>query len=226
MNVKEETKKAANIFNNFFSSVGDKLANKIIKCGSHNRTGEQQTESPINTGCLNAFKIIEEDEICKIIKSMKGGTAPGFDRVTVEIIKENSNILVKPLTFIINQSIKNGIFPEIYKKTKIIPIFKSGDKTNPTNYRPISLTSNIAKIYEKVIKKRLLDFVNKTNLLNKNQFGFRENIGTNDAIAKLTTLITNSLDNHEKCAGIFIDLQKAFDSVSHEKLISKLKKME
>lgn len=115
------------------------------------------------------------------------------------------------------------LFRVITKKTIISPIFKSGNPEEINNYRPISVISNIAKIFEKVVKKRILQFIRNNNIIHDNQFGFMENRSTQDAIAKLSSSIHYSLDQSLKSIGIFIDLRKAFDSISHSKLELKLK---
>ena len=117
---------------------------------------------------------------------------------------------------------QQGKFPSVLKKSVITPIFKQGDRTNVSNYRPISLISNIAKIIEKCIKVRLLEHLNKFKIIAPSQFGFREGLSTVDAMYALTTKLHQSINEHQKPLAIFLDLAKAFDTVSHAKLIQKL----
>ena len=129
------------------------------------------------------------------------------------------------MTYLINLSFKSGIYPQIYKQSVIIPIFKAGDITDISNYRPIALISNISKIFEILGKKQLQYFLNLNNFINSNQYGFRKNMGTQDALTSLSSLIYEALDQGDKCLAIFIDIAKAFDSVSHDILIYKLQNL-
>ena len=104
----------------------------------------------------------------------------------------------------------------------ICPIYKNGSTTDKTNYRPISLINNFAKVFEKALKIRLQEFLDKYNIISQNQYGFRTKLSTNDAIYKLTNIINRTLHEGRKCITVFLDLAKAFDTVSHSKLIQKL----
>lgn len=118
-----------------------------------------------------------------------------------------------------------GTFPALLKKATIIPIYKSGDASLPSNYRPIALLSSISKIIEKVVSKRLIKYLESKKLLSKHQYGFRSGLSTGDATLKLTSQITSYIDGGEKCLGVFLDLQKAFDTVSTPILIARLENL-
>ena len=102
------------------------------------------------------------------------------------------------------------------------PIYKKGNKLNPTNYRPISLRTSFSKVSEKALYIRLTEHFSTDNLLVGNQFGFRKGTATEDHIFKLTNEILKSLNNKTLAGSIFCDLEKAFDSVNHDILLSKL----
>lgn len=138
------------------------------------------------------------------------------------MLKETINIITPLLVSLINKIFQSGICPSNFKIAIIKPLYKKGDKNLMENYRPISLTSNIAKIFEKAFKKRLVQYLNKFNLLSKNQYGFREKTSTSDAIACLTEKIYECLDNSTPSLCVFIDLEKAFDTISHKKILKKL----
>ena len=127
-----------------------------------------------------------------------------------------------PLCELLNFVFKTGKFPDILKTAKVIPAFKKGDPLNCNNYRPISLLSNIGKLIEKLIYKRVYIFLEQNNCLYTHQFGFRIKHSTNHALIQITDKIRNALDENKYISGVFLDFQKAFDIVNHKILFSKL----
>ena len=119
---------------------------------------------------------------------------------------------------IINLSILEGKVPDLLKVAKIIPVYKNGDTCSPSNYMPISLLSIFDKILENIVYLRLKRY----NILYKYQFGFRENHSTSHALIDLVEYVYKSPDENKFVFGIYIDLKKAFDTVSHDILLSKL----
>ena len=119
-------------------------------------------------------------------------------------------------------SFATGIFPSILKTSKVIPVFKKGSPLEASNYRPISRLSNIEKIYEKLMYSRLVSFLNAHNQIYSRQFGFRKSHSTVHTLINIVERIRESLDNGEFACGVFVDLQKAFDTVDHEILLAKL----
>ena len=154
---------------------------------------------------------------------MENNKATGPHSIPIEILKLVKFSLSYPLKEIINMSFATGIYPDRLKIAKVIPIFKNkGDQLLVSNYRPISLLSNINKIFEKLIYSRVFSFLNMHNCIYELQFGFRAKHSTNHALLSLTEMIRHALDNSNFACGIFIDLQKAFDTVSHDILLKKL----
>ena len=136
-------------------------------------------------------------------------------------MKQSNDIIVSPLAELINKSFQSGIFPDIFKIAKVIPIFKSESRVLCNNYRPISLLSNISKLIEKLMHKRVYSFLEQQNFFYNAQFGFRLSLSTNNALMSITENIQSQLDQNKFCAGVFVDLKKAFDTVDHEILLKK-----
>jgi retron-type reverse transcriptase len=107
-----------------------------------------------------------------------------------------SEELPDPITFLVNESIKQGIVPYFFKVSCVLPIYKNGDPTNPSNYRPIAILPSFNKIYERIVYDQLLKFLNKYNIIHKHQFGFRKNHSTEQAILELTDTLKKSIDNN------------------------------
>ena len=131
-------------------------------------------------------------------------------------------ILADPLTTILNKSIVEGVFPTLLKPANVSPIFKKNDKSKCENYRPISLLSNLSKLFERMMHTRIYDFLEKSNSLYKLQFGFRKKYSTNHSLLRIIESIRDNLDNKTFSCGVFVDLEKAFDTVNHSILLKKL----
>ena len=136
-------------------------------------------------------------------------------------MKQTKDVISAHLAKLMNRSFHNGDFSNILKIAEVIPIYKS-ERVNCNNYRPISLLSNIGKIIEKLMHKRLYSFLETQNCFYPAQFGFRLNVSTNNALLSITENIQKQLDERKYCAGVFVDLKKGFDTVAHNILLRKL----
>ena len=129
-----------------------------------------------------------------------------------------SNKLLTPLDILFNQSIKEGTFPQQMKQANVVPLYKGKSKLDSTNYRPISLLITMSKLLEKIMYKRIYNFLTENNLIFPSQHGFRNKHLCESAVSEL---IGNICKGHEKgkhTLAIFLDLSKAFDTLSHELL--------
>ncbi|CAK1597655.1 unnamed protein product [Parnassius mnemosyne] len=212
--------------NRFFATVGYSLANDILS--KLNTTDSSLSllakckDAP--NGSMSVY-LTDSVEVSSVICSIKSSNSSGYDCITSKILKDNIKHISEPIAYLINLTFEYGVFPKIYKNAIVCPIYKSGDKSSPNNYRPISLLSTMSKVLEKIFNKRLMNYLEKNELLDKNQFGFRANRSTDDAVLQLTSNITRYLDKNEKVIGVFLDLQKAFDTVSVPILLTRLENM-
>lgn len=165
---------------------------------------------------------VSENEIISIITKTKSKTSTDSDGIDMCIVKKTIDCIIKPLSYIFNLSLSTGVFPERMKTAKVIPLFKSDDRHEFNNYRPVSMLSQFSKVLEKLFVQKLDIFLEKNHLLSESQYGFRTNRSTAMALMKITEEITTALDNKKYTVGVFIDLKKAFDTINHEILISKL----
>ena len=204
-------------FNNFFVNIGKTLAESIPSTSI-------QAQSYIKRSPANSFalSLTDEYEINAIIANLKNKHSAGPDDIPVGVVKAVKETISPILSKIINISFETGVFPDRLKLSKVTPIFKSGNKSEMGNYRPISILSTFSKIFEKAIALRLTNFLEKHAILHDNQFGFRKGHSTDMALTLFNDFIADAIDKKEYAISIFIDLSKAFDTVDHAILISKL----
>ena len=205
-----------NVFNSHFCNVGPKLAASIPSC----KNGYMKyCDAPL----LNSMYCcpVTEREVLKIVSCLKN-KSPGHDNIGSKLLKLIINEIVDVLVHIFNLSFSSGIVPPALKLAKVIPIHKKGATDQPGNYRPISLLSIFEKIMEKLMHYRLSKFLSSQNILYKYQYGFRSHYSTSLALIELTDNLYFHLDQREALAGIYLDLQKAFDTVDHDILLYKL----
>ena len=158
----------------------------------------------------------------KILSNLSTTKATGLDNIPCKLLKEGASIISKPLTMIFNAAISKGVFPTDWKLSKVSPIFKKGDKEDPNNYRPISVIQAVAKIFEKIIFDQLSAYLQANKLLADSQSGFRKNHSTMTALLDATDEWPLNIDKGLVNAIVFIDLKKAFDTVDHKILLTKL----
>ncbi|XP_065650438.1 uncharacterized protein LOC136078586 [Hydra vulgaris] len=180
-------------------------------------------DDDVNQSIKSNKYFIGHNEISNLIKTtLRTGKTFGPNSLPTFLLKLIPDIISKPLSIIINNSFQNGLFPDAFKVAKVIPIFKKGFTMDMSNYRPISLLSNLRKLFEKAIHKRLYAFLNKFKCLYKHQYGFRANHSTTHSLIKIVESIRKAQDDKNFACGVFVDLQKAFDTVDYSILLKKL----
>ena len=137
-------------------------------------------------------------------------------------VKQTINLIIGPLTHIMNLSLSSGLVPEQMKVARVIPLFKSGTLSLFTNYRPVSVLPVFSKFLERIVYKRLDSFLNEYKILSCNQCGFTKNHSTAYALIQLYDKLSNAIDQGKVTLGLFIDLSKAFNKVNHDILLAKL----
>ena len=207
----------SNSFNNFFVNVGPVTENTVPKVP--NMSPERFLKNRNQTDFILAH--ISDNEILDIIKALPNkGTGPAS--IPLKLLKSVADIIIFPLSRIINLSFSSGTFPDVLKTQKIIPLHKGGSTQELNNFRPISLLSIFDKIIEKLMHKRLYTFLEIHNIIYENQFGFKKKHSTGHSLMEITEKIKESIDQGNYGCGIFIDLKKAFDTVNHKILLMKL----
>ena len=178
---------------------------------------------PVDTICDIA---VEDSDIIKAMKNMNSNSAAGPDGIHPKFINNIFSYLVKPLKKIFNLSLSTGVAPDSWKFSEVIPIYKNNRKPNNcASYRPVSLTSYMSKLLEKIIHTKLLKHLTDFDVITKSQHGFLSRKSTTTNLLECLNDWTLALDEKHKLDIIYIDLEKAFDSVSHEKLLYKLSKV-
>ena len=213
-----DPKEVANEFNKYFSNIAGNLQSRIHVNGLNFRNYlDSPNESSIFIAPTSKTEILTT--IAMHIKNK--GTGP--HSIPYKILHLIREVIAAPLADILNLSFETGIYIDKLKTSRVVPVFKEkGSNLSSENYRPISLLSNINKIFEKIMHERIYEYLEKQNMIYLNQFGFRLKHSTIHALINMTEMIRRSIDKNQFVAGVFIDLQKAFDTVDHDILLAKL----
>ena len=168
--------------------------------------------SPINT-----------NEFLKVaLECLNPKKAAGYDGLRPAIVRRVIPFIADPLIFVFNISLSHGVFPDKLKVAKVIPIYKKGDKNKFINYRPISILPCLSKILERIMYNRIHCFLQKHKILSNCQYGFRPGRSTELALVDAMETLSSASLKKETSIGIFLDLSKAFDTIDHNILLTKL----
>ena len=211
------------MLNNYFTNVGINLAAKISKPVQCNFNITSLIHRNINSIFIQP---IAEDEIRMHIRGLDSSKSTGIDGIPIKYIKMAATVITGTPKLIqwFNICIKKGYFPQALKIAEIVPIFKKGNRENCCNYRPISMLSPFAKIFEKCLYEQFNKFFFKNKLISSQQYGFQKNCSTSDAVVDIHNNLIKNIENELITCSIFLDLAKAYDAIDHKIFIAKLEK--
>ena len=170
-----------------------------------------------------SFNHTTEIEIIEIIKGLVTKNSCGPDLLSNRMLKVEKYAFSRLLKPLINESLDNGVFPNVLKIANIIPVFKKGERENLNNYRPIALLPVLSKVFEKVLNAQLTKVI-ENGFIDDNQYGFRQGHSTEDAVLKFADKVQKELSTKNHVVSVFVDVSKAFDSCDHTILLQKIKK--
>ena len=233
----ESDEKTATVLNNFFSNVitslnipqynetepvsqniNDPLIAAIIKYRSH--PSIIAIKDKCNSDLHFNFSFVEYDEIMKEINNLKTNKATQNTDIPTKLIKENSDIFADFIFENLNDCIAKSLFPSSLKNAIITPVHKKGTKTSKDHYRPVSILSNISKIYERFIFKQMSEYFE--SILSKYQCGFRKGFSPQHCLLAMLEKWKLAVDNKRTFGALLTDLSKAFDYLPHDLLVAKL----
>ena len=209
-------------FNEYFANIASNLKNDInnkSEAVNSDNSYLQFLQQPVQNS-LHLSRVGSQ-EVHEVIQNFKNKSTLDTKISALKIANKSfsfTHILAK----IINKSFNEGVFPRQLKNARVVPVFKEGSKTEVGNYRPISLLSSLSKIYEKLMHKRILKFLDSNEVLNDMQYGFRPGRSCEHALLKAQQTLLDSLSKRQVSLLLFIDFSKAFDMVEHSILLKKL----
>ena len=174
-----------------------------------------------SSGSISSINITP-DIVCKVLSSLDASSSMGPDELSPVVLKECCGSLAFPLAMLFRESLSSSVLPALWKQSLVVPIYKRGPRSDPLNYRPISLTSVACKVMERIIHKGLSDYLEENAILSNDQFGFRAGRSTEDQLLLVYDRVTKWVDGGYTVDVVLFDFAKAFDVVDHRLLLEKL----
>jgi hypothetical protein len=168
------------------------------------------------------FRWVTPEDVMQTINLMGAKMSSSHDGISNWLLKQIKNEVSSPLSHIINVSLSQNHIPAVWKRAKVIPVYKSGDKDDPGNYRPISLLPTLSKVLERLVSEQVTKYLDINHLLHQRQFGFRSNRNCCQLLLNIQSLIFKARTKKEKVLCAFLDLRKAFDTVDTKILLKKI----
>ena len=210
----EDDREIANVLNNCFARLGLYKGKDVApNCSSLTFDGPEFS-----------FRPVTRKELYNVIDNLPKHKSPGPGYIPAWALKDSKLSIGTHLQFVVNECINKNTFPNILKTAHVTPVYKKGDRLEPENYRPISVTPTLAKIFERLLLEQLTHHLTLKGLINKNQFGFQKQKSCLDTIISLTEKINQCVDENEIVVTLFLDLAKAFNSISIDVFMNKIKR--
>ena len=171
---------------------------------------------------LGAFSSPSEEEVRKMLVSLRTGKSPGLDGIEPELLKRAASVLAGPLSLLFSESLSRGRVPSAWREARVAPIHKKGSFSDPANYRPVSLTSVVSKILERWVSGYIEGLLRENSVLGDEQFGFRAGRSAEMQLIDCMSIWVGALDMGLPVDLIYLDLRRAFDTVPHRRLLAKL----
>ena len=219
-NLINDSNEIADAFNDYFSNIGPDLADQI-NFNDNNRSYLDYLPN-LNNNATFQLRETNFSTVFTLLSTLSRSKATGLDKISSRLLRECPDLIIESLCLIFNRSITTGIFPHEWKCAKVVPIHKQGKRNCVDNYRPISIVPVVAKVFERIIYDQVHSFISENRLLTNCQSGFRGLHSTVTALLEATNEWAYNIDNGNVNAVMFLDLKKAFDTVNHEILLSKL----
>lgn len=221
--ITDEPVQVCQLFNQYFADI-PQLIGKDLKGKNFAALGTEQINHHHAAFIQNSLFLnpATEEEIVREIKKLSNSLSEGPDELSNSILRKCGHVLAMPLTHLINLSLTQGIFPELLKHTKICPLPKSENIHNKEEYRPLALTSPIAKLFERIFYSRIITFLMKNKILSKYQFGFLKGKSTIQAVNECIEFMIKQLKQRKLTSAIALDISKAFNCLNFQMLYEKL----
>ena len=222
----------ANELNDFFTSVGSITAQKARDLSLHhglNVNLDVPTPLHISTDVspeLFVLHQVTENQVERVIRSLPSNKAPGMDKISSRILKDSLPSTLTTITHIVNNSFVTNTFARAWKTAEVTPILKCGNPDVPNNYRPISLLPIVSKVTERLVHGQLMEHLIRNNKLAAHQSGNRKLHSTETALLYVTDQLLQAMDNKKVSIMVLLDMSKAFDSIRHDILLSKLQNLD
>ena len=212
----------ANQLNDYFVNIGPSLAMEVEKNGPTTERPEVG-DSDGGPDTIFRFSEISVDQVLNNLKQLIVSKSTGIDKIPAKVLKVSGNIIAPSLTKIFNLSLHTGIFVSDWKLARVQPMYKSDDRSKCENYRSISILPVVSKIFEKEIFKQLYDYLSENTLISEFQSGFRPKHSTLSLLLQMCDNWLENMDEGKITGLISLDIKKAFDSIDHVILMSKMK---
>jgi hypothetical protein len=207
------------------NAISDKCKNNFSNIVRETLSENEEMHTGVNSTKRNfTLYNIFPHTLILLTKELTNSKSEDVYGLSSFLFKHIIDIICEHLCHLINTSIVQGIYPKALKKSIVIPIYKKGDKEELSNYRPITLVPIISKLFERIIKNQLYEYLEKGSMIHHSQYGFRKGKSTINAVCKIVNEVLVNFENKTITLANFLDISKAFDSISHTLLLSKLNK--